>query len=62
MLPPLFADANIAIAIVRFLRLQGVDQINFTARKMSGNALISIRIPKDMMRLDALRQRLGLVV
>ncbi|MYB93251.1 hypothetical protein F4Y43_05245 [Candidatus Poribacteria bacterium] len=28
MLPPLFADANIAIAIVRFLRLQGVDVVS----------------------------------
>ena len=28
MLPPLVADANIAVAIVRFLRLQGVDVVS----------------------------------
>ena len=28
MLPPLLADANIAVDIVRFLRLQGVDAVS----------------------------------
>ena len=75
MLPPLVADANIAYAVVEFLRSQDVDilyvreegwqfyadqDILANAHAMRrfvlthDNALISIRIPKDMMRLDAL--------